>query len=241
MTIGAGVTVNLKVGGSTVYTGTTDSSGIAAISGAAGTYDIEVVDGRGTSRWNTQTFSGTLSCGGTTTVTMSAILGGLKTGFYCSYFCGDPLAGTLYGTDANGTWTLTYDASHAQGAGWYGCASKMSMASVVTALNPGACTVSTTGTANVAYYIGLPAAASYVRDYYGRHGGTAQTSSTPTCSAGVLDLNAGIPLSCIGSIFLTIAQATASATCDPASITATMPSSASSATNPGSGSITITE
>ena len=239
--VGSGVTVNLKVGGSTIYTGTTNSSGVASITGAAGVYDIEVVDGRTPSRWATATNTGTsTSCGSTTSVYTGAV----NSGFHCSLLCGDPLADTLYATDANGTWTLTYDAGNPNGVGWYSCATKTSMASVVTNLNAGVCT-KITGTANTPYFIKMTTGAT-LSDTYGQYAapGAEQTSATPTCSSGTLNLNATIPVSCLGAI--TAASASTSGTmasCPPSlSITATMPSTGSNSTaNPGAGSITITE
>ena len=233
--VGAGVTVNLKVGGSTVYTEDTDSSGEAAIAGAAGTYDIEVVDGRTPSRWQTQTFSGQiLSCGGNTDVT----LGNRKTGYQCTDICGDPLSETLYATDANGTYTMTYS-----GGQWSSACASKSMSSVVTALAPGFC-FPTVGTGTVRYIVVLQTSGTII-DVYGFYiaPGSERTSSTPTCTGGALDINAGIPVSCIGSIDTVNASATPSVTCPPSlSLTATMPTSGGASTaNPGAGSITITE
>lgn len=241
--VGSGVTVNLKVGGTTVYTGTTNSSGIAAISGAAGTYDVEVVDGRASSRWATETFSGqSLSCGGTTDVTLSTI----NSGFHCSEFCGDPLDDTLYATDPNGTWTLTYAATGLGGsgsAGWYGCATKTSMTSVVTSLSAGTC-IATTGTANTNYLIQVPASGSTLVNHYGQYLAPPQiTTSTPTCSGSALNFAAGIPVGCTGSLGYASASFAATVACPPSlSLTATMPSFGTNLTaNPGAGSITITE
>ena len=239
--VGAGVTVNLKVGGSTIYSEDTDSSGEAAISGAAGTYDIEVVDGRTPSRWQTETFTGQiLSCGGNTDVTLSSP----QSGYHCITICGDPLADTLYATDANGTYTLTYQTPGPSGVdGWYsGCASKASMASVVTALAAGICTP-TVGTGNVVYYIRITTDGAVANVYGAYQNPPQRTAATPTCSGGTINYNAGIPISCIGSVGPFTAGSSVTVTCPPSpSISGTMNSAgASSTANPGAGSITITE
>lgn len=236
LAVGSGLTVNLKVGGSTVYTGTTDSTGTASMSGAAGTYDVEVVDGRTPSRWTTQTFTAqSLSCGTPVAVTLTTV----KSGFHCtSNNCGDPVADTLYATDANGTWTLTYS-----GGTWSGCATHTSMASVVTNLNAGVCT-KITGTANTPYVINY--AGISVGNTWGAYQApfNQQTSATPSCSAGVLDYNATIPVSCFGSIGVDSASMSPTIVCPPSfSLSGTMPGSSAvlGTTNPGAGSITITE
>lgn len=244
--VGSGVTVEWRSGGSTIYSADTDSSGIATVSGVAGNYDIRVTDNRTPSRWETFT-SGSISfsCG----ATVQGSLTTPKSGYHCSDCCGDPLADTLYDTDPNGTWTLAYDGSNVNGAGWYGCGTKTSMASVVTALAAGVCTP-TTGTANVPYVIKLPARVAGVgpceiRTYWGHYlaPGAQRTTSTSTCSAGAMDYNAGIPGTCIGSIGQATAAATPTTTCPPAlSLSASLPSTGTSGVaNPGSGTHTITE
>lgn len=247
----AGLDVEILTGATVVYSGTTDSSGVYSFSGTAGTYDVRVTDNRTPSRWQTQTFtSQSLACGGQTDVFLSSP----KSGYHClpGGPCGDPWADTLEDTDPNGTWTLTYASSHAHSgyAGWYGCATKTSMASVVTALPPGVCGPPTTGTADVDYVIGIYYDTSdnklKVACFYGLYPppGSERTSSTPTCAGGVLDPNAGIPVSCIGSIVITWDyDDTLTIACPPsASLSATVPTGGGGAwVNPGGGNHTITE
>jgi hypothetical protein len=236
--IGAGFLVEWISSGTTVYSATTDSSGVASVTGTAGTYDLRVTDTRGTPRWSALTASGVIFACNTP---VAAVMTTPLSGFRCGGFCPDALKETLYATDANGTWTLTYDASHPSGAGWYGCGTKTSMTGVVTSLSAGAC-IKTTGTANTSYVIGLSAVGMLVTNLFGRHGSGFPTSSTPSCSGGTLDLNANIPGSCAGAIVQESASTTVSGTCAPLSLTATMPSFGSVGNpNPGAGSITITE
>jgi hypothetical protein len=198
MSLAAGLTVDLKVGGSTIYSGTTDSSGTASISGAAGTYDVVVTDSRTPSRWDTQTFTGqTLTCGGTLTVTMTSV----KTGFTCVPMCAEPISDTLYGTDVNGTWTLTRMTYAALSiTGWWGCASRSGM-TAVTSINAGC--IRTTGTGTVPYIVGLYVSGSswvLANDWGKITSFPDQTSGTPTCSSGALNLNAGLTPGCFGIV-----------------------------------------
>lgn len=244
--VGPGITVNFKVGGSTIATGTTDIFGVASAVGPTDTYDIEVVDGRTPSRWDTETIPGVLCVSGGTFDPV--FLSSPKAGFHCSEFCGDPLKDTLTATDPNGGWTLTYDALHPYGSGWYGCATKAAMANVVTSLPPGLCNPATVGAANTVYLIQVLDNSSTISNFWGHYTrvGSERTSSTPTCAAGALNLNANLHPTCIALGAVGLAGAGVSASvgdCPPAlSLTATMPATGTSSTaNPGAGALTVTE
>lgn len=236
LAVGSGLTVDIKVGGSTIDTQTTNSSGVATFTQPAGTYDVVVTDGRGTSRWTTQTFtSKSLTCGGSTSVTLTSP----KAGFHC-WVCGDPLKDTLNYTDANGTGTLVYDGANVNGSGWYGCGALPSQVGVITSLAAGVC-IPTTGTATVNYAIRF-GTTNDASNYWALNFTNTQ-AATVTCSSGTLNLNAGIPPSCAGYFHQEQADSSGSFTCPPSfSLTWTMPAvNGLGRPNPGAGSITITE
>jgi hypothetical protein len=96
----AGLTVVVKSGSTTVFTGSTDSTGCVVLTGVgSGSYTIEVWNG------GTMMFSGPRSCPGT----ISINIGNPPDGTYCCGPC--PIPETLYLTDNAGTTTLTGDGS----------------------------------------------------------------------------------------------------------------------------------
>jgi hypothetical protein len=89
----AGATVEFKQSGTTIYSGTTGSSGTVTLSIAAGTYDRVVSR---SPRFTTSTTSVTVTSGTTSmTVALSA-----ASGYHCSSCCVEPLADTLYLSDS---------------------------------------------------------------------------------------------------------------------------------------------
>lgn len=234
--VGSGITVNLKINGTTVYSSTTNSTGYAAYNSANGVYDVEVVDSRSDVRWNTHTFSNaSLTCNSTYVATLTNSVNS----FYCTNFCGDPLKDTLYVTDPNGTWTITNTGNGV----WKGCASHTSMANVVTALAPGTC-VRTNGTGTVDYLIELLYnTVGYKWTYLAAP--PAQTMSTGTCANGVLNTDTNVDITCILATGQDDYGGTPTAnSCPPSvSLTFTMANTSGSlnTANPGAGLLTITE
>ncbi len=114
----AGATVTIKSGGVTIVSGTTDGTGCVTLNiGTAGSYTV-VISFPG---YTTNTSTHTLSCGGTTTISLTAV----DTGYHCScdHNCAEPVPDTLTGSDGMGSFTLTYQ-SVGGNAGWWGCASR---------------------------------------------------------------------------------------------------------------------
>jgi hypothetical protein len=123
--LGAGDTVNIISGSTTVATGTTGSGGCVTLSiPAAGSYTVQVID----PNFGTKEFTETLTCGGTVTVR----LGATPTNGTCCDNCIFP--DTLFVTDAIQTTTLTFN-----GSGWGGCY-------VINSLMPGFGDCDCTGT-----------------------------------------------------------------------------------------------
>ncbi len=91
----AGLTVVVKSGATTVFTGTTDATGCVALTGVgSGTYTIQVFNG------GTMIFSGSRACPGTITIAITS-----PSNSFCCSSC--PIPNTLFLTDNAGTTTLT--------------------------------------------------------------------------------------------------------------------------------------
>lgn len=236
----AGLTVEIRSGGSTLETQTTDGSGVATFTTlVAGSYDVRVSDTRTPSRWQTKTDSGvSFTCGGTVNVSMTTP----QTSFVCTPWCEEPISKTLSATDPTGTFTLTWRFGYV----WSGCASG-SKSSVVTAVAVGTC-AATVGTGTVSYVIQLQDAAGFpsLSDtwaYYNRSG-QERTTATATCSAGIMNVHSGLIGICDGIVVLTAAIGTGTSLACPLSfsVSGTMPSTgAFSTANPGAGTLTVTE
>jgi len=110
---GLTVSVYTASGGTLLASGTTDGSGVAALSwsGSGGSLWVAIT---GSARFNSYGQTSTLVCGGLQTITLT-----VATGYFCVAGCALPWAGTLHGTDSVlGTATLTRS-----GLSWTGTSS----------------------------------------------------------------------------------------------------------------------
>jgi hypothetical protein len=115
-------TVVISQGGSTVASGSTDSTGKFCASLPVGTYDATATASRFT--YTAITAKVLAACG-----TTASFLSTVVSGYLCAntptdlgMTCNEPFATTLYLTDSvfGGPVTMIYDPSGANGAGWYG-------------------------------------------------------------------------------------------------------------------------
>lgn len=140
-----GAAVAILSGGTTVASGTTSGDGCVTLNiGTAGTYTVDV----SASGYNSFSSSETLSCAGTTTISMT-----LASGYTCSPCCGAQVSGgavTPTVTDANGTYAMLVGTDIGSGGCYYAVAFTPVMSKCQ---QPGGCNALVSGTIGYEYYL----------------------------------------------------------------------------------------
>lgn len=103
----AGETVTVQLSGVTVASGTTDGSGVASFSLAAGSYTVLT----SVARFNASSTSATVTSGVTTSLTVTPTVAAAY--FCCGYDCARPLSKTLHFTLGGYSGTFTFSGSSA--------------------------------------------------------------------------------------------------------------------------------
>jgi hypothetical protein len=247
-TVNPGATVQVKSGATVIASGTTDSAGCVTLNvGTAGTYTVVV----SAARFNTNTASRALTCGGTVTISLT-----IASGFHCLSACCPGLPDTVYVTDGLGTTALTFQVglSTWDGFGLSGYAGTgsftISGVSVFTIVGVGSECILGSGVIRPYYQVFCRSNTTTTSTWgLERYWGEGHTTLDPTGwyygdglpGTGSSQCDRGFGPGFGGSQAIGSATITKSSACNPLAISGSVTASQNHLSDPGGGSFSVSE